>query len=42
MISSKKELITLIKFLRLLVRRETNQVMKMVNQKEEDQEDLKK
>jgi hypothetical protein len=43
MILSKKELISLTKvFLRLLVRRNTNQVMRMVNQKEEGQEDLKK
>jgi len=43
MILSKKELISLTKvFLRLLVRRSTNQVMRMVNQKEEGQEDLKK
>jgi len=43
MILSKKELISLTKvFLRLLVRRSTNQVMRMVNQKEEDQEDLGK
>lgn len=43
MILNKKELIILIiVFLRLLVRRETNQVMRMVNQKEEDQEDLEK